>query len=85
MAEVTLIDFSYLNGLALTTFTEAGPSFFKSRFKVEASHKKKFKKLSTLQDQLVMTSVVLIVKGQPCQPPLAKRYIYSCHGGVEVW
>ena len=27
MAEVTLIDFSYLNRLALSTFTEVGPSF----------------------------------------------------------
>ena len=27
MAEVTLIDFSYLNRLALSTFTEGGPSF----------------------------------------------------------
>ena len=27
MAEVTLIDFSYLNRLALPTFTEVGPQF----------------------------------------------------------
>ena len=27
MAEVTLIDFSYLNRLALSTFTEVGSSF----------------------------------------------------------
>ena len=27
MAEVTLIDFSYINRLALSTFTEVGPQF----------------------------------------------------------
>ena len=39
MAEVTLIAFSYLNRLALLTFTEGGP-VFKSRFKAGASHRK---------------------------------------------
>ena len=37
MAAVTLIDFSYLNRLALLTFTEVGPGF-KSGFKAGASH-----------------------------------------------
>ena len=64
MAEVTLIDFSYLNRLALSTFTEGDPSF-KSRFKAGASHRKSFLPYN-IQDQLVMTLVDIISKGQPC-------------------
>ena len=57
MAEVTLIDFSYLNRLALSTFTEGGPSF-----------QIKIQKLSTLQypRSISVTSAILISKVQPC-------------------
>ena len=44
MVEITLIDFSYLNRLALSTFTKVTP-VFKSRFK--GRDIEKAKKLST--------------------------------------
>ena len=57
-------DFSYLNRLALSTFTEVAPSF---QIKIQGwgQSLKSFLPCS-IQDKLVMTSVVLISKGQPC-------------------
>ena len=51
--------------LALSTFIEGGGPVFKSSFKAGASHRKSFLPCN-IRDQLVMTSVVLISKGQPC-------------------
>ena len=64
MAEVTLIDFSYLNRLALSTSTEVGP-VFKSRLGPVIE---KAKKLSILQHprSISVTSAILISKVQPC-------------------
>ena len=67
VAEVTLIDFSYLNRLALSTFTEVGPNFQIKIPRLEPVIEKA-KKLSTLQypRSISVTSVVSINKGQPC-------------------
>ena len=48
MAEVTLIDFLYLNRLALSTFTEVGPQFSNQDSRLGPVIEKA-KKLSTLQ------------------------------------
>ena len=55
MAEITPIDFSYLNILVLSTFTEVGP-VFKSRFKagpMQLQKKLNIFLLHNIQDQLV--------------------------------
>ena len=53
MAEVTLIDFSYLSRLALSSFTEVGPQFSNKDSRLGTVIEKL--KLSTcnIQDQLV--------------------------------
>ena len=67
MAEVTLIDFSYLNRLALSTFTEVGPQFSNQDSRLGPVIEKA-KKLSTLQypRSISVTSAILISKVQPC-------------------
>ena len=76
MVEVTLIDFSYLNRLALSTFTEVGPQFSNQDSRlgsvIEAA-----KKLSTLQypRSISVTSAILTSKVQPCPTSSdSKRY-----------
>ena len=61
MAEVTLIDFSSLNRLTLSTFTEGGPMFSNQDSRLDPVTKNN----STLQYPISVTSVVLISKGQP--------------------
>ena len=67
MAEVTLIDFSYLNRLALSTFTEVGPQFLNQDSRLGPVIVKA-KKLSILQypRSISMTSAILISKVQRC-------------------
>ena len=67
MAEVTLIDFSYLNRLALSTFTEGGSQFSNQDSRL-GQVIEKAKKLSTLQypRSISVTSAILISKVQPC-------------------
>ena len=81
MAEVTLIDFSYLNRLALLTFTEVGLQFSNQDSRLEPVIEKTTK-LSTcnIQDQLLMTSVVLISKVQPC--PTSSGHGYA---RIQPW
>ena len=67
MAEITLIDFSCLNRLALSNFTEVGPHFSNQDSR-PGSGIEKAKKLSTLQypRSISVTSAILISKVQPC-------------------
>ena len=67
MAEVSLIDFSFLNGLTLSTFTEGGPQFSNQDSRLGPIIEKA-KKLSTLQypRSISVTSAILISKVQPC-------------------
>ena len=67
MAEVIQIDFSYLNRLALSTFTEVGPQFSNQDSRLQPVIEKA-EELSTLQypRSISVTSVVLISKDQPC-------------------
>ena len=67
MAEVTLIDFSYLNRLVRSTFTEVGPQFSNQDSRL-GQVIEKAKKLSTLQypRSISVTSAILISKVQPC-------------------
>ena len=66
MAEVTLIDFSYLNRLALLTFTEVGPSFQNQDSRLGPVIEKAKSFLSCNILIISVTSVVLISEGQPC-------------------
>ena len=79
MAEVTLIDFLYLNRLALSTFTEVGPQFSNQDSGLGPVIEKA-KKLSTLQypRSISVTSAILISKVQPC--PTSSS---DAHGAVQ--
>ena len=71
MAEVTLIDFSHLNRLALSTFTEVGPQFSIQDSRLRPVIEKA-KKLSTLQNMrsISVASAFILVKFNRVQPPL---------------
>ena len=74
MARSSLIDFSYLNKLALLTFIEEGPSFqIKTQGWVRSQKELKYVLLWNIQDQLVMTSVASINKGHPCSTSFDHR------------
>ena len=64
MAEATLIDFSYLNRLALSTFTEVGPQFSNQDSRLGPVIEKS-KSFLPCNRSISVTSVVLISKGQP--------------------
>ena len=78
MAEVILIDFSYLNRLALSTFTEAGPRSSNQNSGLDPVIEKA-EEISTLQNprSISVTSVVLSSKGQPCLTSSARHPAYE--------
>ena len=78
MAEVTLIDLSYLTRLALFTFTEVGPQFSNQDSSL-GSVIEKTKKLSTLQypKSISVTSAILISKVQPCLTSSGTKSVQS--------
>ena len=87
MAEVTLIDFSYLNRLAVWVYW-GGPLFSNqdSRLGPIIEKAKSFLPCN-IQDQLLMTKVVLISKGQPYLTsavlfPVPRPSLVSCSGKV---
>ena len=67
MAEVILVDFSYLNRLALLTFTEVGPQFSNQDSRLGPVIENA-KNLSILQypRSISVTSAILISKVQLC-------------------
>ena len=75
MAEVTLIDFSNLNRLALLTFTEVGPQFSNQDSKLGPVIEKA-KKLSTWQYpiSISVTTAILIIKVQLCPTSSGERW-----------
>ena len=70
MAEVTLIDFSYLNRPALSTFTEVGPTFSNQDSRLGQLVIEKAKKLSTLQYPRSNISVTSAILSNHVRPPL---------------
>ena len=74
MAEVTLIDFSYLNRLALSTFTEEGAQFSNqdSRLGPVIEEAKRLS-ISQYPRSISVTSTSLISKVQPYQTSSAFR------------
>ena len=80
LAEVTLIDFSYLNRLVLSTFTEVGPQFSNQDTRLElVIEKVTCKKLSTLKypRSISVTSALLISKVQLCPTSSVGRHSYD--------
>ena len=71
MAEVTLIDFSYLNILVLSTFTEGGPQFSNQESGWAYAVTEKAKNISTSQypRSISVTLAILISEVPPCLTP----------------
>ena len=70
MAEVALIDFSYLNRLAFSTFTEVGPQFSNQDSRLGPVIEKA-KKLSTLHYPTSVSVTSAVLKFNRVRPPLS--------------